>query len=71
MDTPGDQRVGRYGVVLAGFERYLEIVPLFSPHTDLVIIDEIRMMECLSAKFTRLVVDLLNAPVMVVATIAL
>jgi nucleoside-triphosphatase THEP1 len=28
-------------------------------------------MECLSARFTRLVLDLLDAPVMVVATIAL
>jgi nucleoside-triphosphatase len=34
-------------------------------------IDEIGKMECLSGKFTRLVVDLLGAPVMVVATIAL
>ena len=70
VDISGSQRVGRYGVDLAGFERYLETVPFFSPHTDLAIIDEIGRMECLSAKFTRLVVSLLDAPVMVVATIA-
>ena len=50
---------------------YLETVPFLSPYTDLAIIDEIGRMECLSVKFTRLVVDLLDAPVMVVATIAL
>jgi nucleoside-triphosphatase len=71
VDIQGGQRVGRYGVDLAGFERYLETVPFLSPHTDLIIIDEIGRMECLSVKFTRLVVDLLDAPVMVVATIAL
>jgi nucleoside-triphosphatase len=65
------RRVGRYGVDVAGFERYLETVPFFSPHTDLAIIDEIGSMECLSVKFRSLVVDLLDAPVMVVATIAL
>jgi nucleoside-triphosphatase len=48
--------------------RYLETVPFLPPYTDLAIIDEIGRMECLSTKFTRLVVDLLDAPVMVVAT---
>ena len=71
VDISGGRRVGRYRVDVAGFERYLEPVPFFSPHTDLAIIDEIGRMECLSAKFTRLVVDLLNARVTVVATIAL
>jgi nucleoside-triphosphatase len=71
IDIQGGQRVGRYGVDVAGFERYLETVPFFSPSTDLVIVDEIGRMECLSVKFTRVVVDLLDAPVMMVATIAL
>lgn len=56
---------------MAGFERYLETVPFFSPSTDLVIVDEIGRMECLSVKFTRMVIALLDAPVMMVATIAL
>jgi nucleoside-triphosphatase len=71
IDLQGGQRVGRYGVDVAGFERYLEAVPFFSPSTELVIVDEIGRMECLSVKFTRLIVDLLDAPVTVVATIAL
>jgi len=70
VDIRGGQRVGRYGVDVARFERYLESVPFLSAHTDLVIIDEIGKMECLSAKFRYLVVDLLDAPVMMVATIA-
>ncbi len=71
VDIRDGQKVGKYGVNVGGFERYLETVPFLSPYTDLAIIDEIGRMECLSAKFTRLVVDLLDAPVMVVATIAL
>ncbi len=71
VDIPGGQRVGKYGVDVAGFERYLETVPFFSPSTDLVVVDEIGRMECLSVKFTCLVVDLLDAPVMMVATVAL
>lgn len=71
VDIWEGQRVGKYGVDVAGFERYLETVPFLSPDTALVVIDEIGKMECLSMKFRRLVVDLLDAPVMVVATIAL
>jgi nucleoside-triphosphatase len=71
VDIPGSRRVGKYGVDVAGFEHYLETVPFFLFDTALVIIDEIGKMECLSEKFTRLVVRVLDAPVMVVATIAL
>ncbi|MGD0232314.1 MAG: nucleoside-triphosphatase [Syntrophorhabdales bacterium] len=67
----GGRKVGKYGVDVAGFDHYLETAPFLSPHTDLVVIDEIGKMECLSGKFTRIVVDLLDAPVLVVATIAL
>jgi nucleoside-triphosphatase len=71
VDIPGGQRVDRYGVDVAGFERYLETVRFFSASTDLVIIDEIGRMECLSTKFRQVIVHLLDAPVMMVATIAL
>ena len=71
VDIREGQRVGKYGVDVAGFERYLETVPFLSAGTDLVIIDEIGKMECLSLNFRRIVLDLLNAPVTVVATIAL
>ncbi len=71
IDIRGNQRVGKYGVDVAAFERYLETVPFFSAATDLAIIDEIGKMECLSAKFRELVLDLLDSPVLTVATIAL
>lgn len=71
IDIPGGRRVGKYGVDVAAFEQYLESVPFLSPHTDLAVVDEIGKMECLSEKFTRLIVNLLDAPIMVVATIAL
>jgi nucleoside-triphosphatase len=71
VDIPGSRRVGKYGVDVTGFEHYLETVPFLSSDTALVIIDEIGKMECLSEKFTRLVVGVLDASVMVVATIAL
>lgn len=70
-DLPKGQSIGKYGVDVEGFEGYLETVPFFLPDTQLAIIDEIGKMECLSGKFTRLIVDLLNAPIMLVATIAL
>ena len=71
VNLRGSQRIGKYGVDVTGFERYLETVPFLLPNIDLVILDEIGRMESLSAKFIRLVVDILDAPVVVVSTIAL
>jgi len=67
----GGKRIGKYGVDVVGFERYLGTAPFFGSGTDLVIIDEIGKMECLSGNFTNLVVNLLDAPITVIATIAL
>ena len=71
VDLKGPNRVGKYGVDLEGFEHFLGTLPLLDPRPRLVIIDEIGKMECLSAKFRDLVASLLNAPVPVIATIAL
>ncbi len=71
VDIQGGQRVGKYGVDIAGFERYLEGVSFLSGSTDLIIIDEIGKMECLSSLFRRLVIRVLDAPVLTAATIAL
>jgi len=70
-DIRGPQRVGRYGVDLAGFERFLGTLVLFDPSARLVIIDEIGKMECLSGRFRELISSLLLAPAPVIATIAL
>ncbi len=67
----GPQRVGKYGVDLEGFEQFIGALPLVDPSSQLVIIDEIGKMECLSAKFRDLVTSLLDADAPVIATIAL
>ena len=69
-DIRGPHRVGRYGVDLAGFERFLGTLRLFDPPPRLVIIDEIGRMECLSERFRGLVTALLAAPAPFIATIA-
>jgi nucleoside-triphosphatase len=71
VDIAGPHRVGKYGVDLQGFERFLGTLPLLDRSTRLVIVDEIGRMECLSAKFRELVTSLLDAPAPVIATIAL
>jgi nucleoside-triphosphatase len=63
--------VSKYGVDVAGFDEFLEGIPFFDPQNFLVLIDEIGKMECLSAKFRRLVVALLDAPVPLLGTVAL
>ncbi|MBN1211371.1 MAG: NTPase [candidate division Zixibacteria bacterium] len=65
------RRVGKYGVDVAGFERFLDTLDFFSPDNRLVIIDEIGKMECFSDKFKRLVRDILDSNKFVIATIAL
>jgi len=65
-----DQRVGKYGVDVAGFERFLEALRWDRPDTDLVMIDEIGKMECLSMQFQRLVKEVLNSERLLIATIA-
>lgn len=64
-------RVGKYGVDVPGFERFLSSVSLSSPENDLIIIDEIGKMECLSEKFRKLIFDLINGSTPLLATIAL
>lgn len=70
ITLPSRPRVGRYGVDLKGFERFIEAIPFQSSETDLILIDEIGKMECLSKVFRRLVAGLLGRPVPVLATVA-
>ena len=68
---PGPPRVGRYGVDLPAFEAFLAGIPFTAPGTRLVLIDEIGKMECFSPPFRRTIIECLDGPVPVVATIAL
>ena len=71
VSIPGAHRVGRYGVDLAGFEKLLETLDLRHSHSQLVILDEIGKMECLSQRFIQEVEVLLDSPKMLIATVVL
>jgi nucleoside-triphosphatase len=65
----GPHRVGRYGVDVEGFERFLDRLDLSS--SPLVFVDEIGKMESLSPRFADLMRKLLDSGKTVVATIAM
>lgn len=71
VSHPGPDRVSRYGVDVAGFERLLEELDLRHSPASLIIIDEIGKMECFSKRFIDLVTLLLDGPKTLIATIAL
>ncbi len=60
-------RVGRYGVDIDGFERFLDSLNLEAP---VILIDEIGRMECLSNRFVALIRSLLASEKVLVATVA-
>ncbi len=64
----GPDHVGKYGVNINGFEKF--VLPQFENlnQIDLVIIDEISQMECISKKFCRLFEELLEAEIPLIAT---
>jgi nucleoside-triphosphatase len=70
IDFAKGQRVGKYGVDVAGFEAFLKAIHLDRPEAGLVMIDEIGKMECLSRRFQRWVKEVLDSNRMLIATIA-
>jgi nucleoside-triphosphatase len=68
---PGPYRVSRYGVDVHGFEQLLAELDLRHAQSRLIMIDEIGKMECLSRKFEEEVTRLMDAPNVLVATVAL
>ena len=66
----GNVKVGKYGVDIAGFEKFFEQLNFSDPSIELIGIDEIGKMECFSEKFVRLLIDILDCDRMVLATIA-
>ncbi|MGH7807073.1 MAG: NTPase [Thermodesulfobacteriota bacterium] len=71
VDIKSAYKVGKYNVDIKGFEDFLDSIPFFELFTSIIIIDEIGKMECLSKKFRKLLVDVLDSEKLVVATIAL
>jgi len=68
---PGPPRVGRYGVDLAALHRVALPAMEPGPETELMLIDEIGKMECLSPRFIKAMERLLAGPVPLLATVAL
>ena len=70
VDFPGPHRVGKYGVSLENFHRValpaLEVIP----GVDLIVVDEVGKMECLSPRFVAAMECLWAAPVPLLVTVA-
>jgi len=66
--SAGAHRVGAYQVFVENLERLA--LPAIQAKADIIIIDEIGKMECLSEKFKRAVLNILDGDARVVATVA-
>lgn len=62
--------VGKYKIDLKSFEPFVESIFLREKKTGLYIIDEIGKMECMSKKFSKLVLTLLDSDKPVIASIS-
>jgi nucleoside-triphosphatase len=63
-------KVGRYGVDINGFESFLNKIDLLHAHSEIIIIDEIGKMECLSSAFRNLLDEIFGSGKPLLATIA-
>ena len=70
MDFPGPYRVGKYGVNLENFHRVALPALEVGPGVDLIVVDEVGKMECLSARFVAAMESLWAAPVPLLVTVA-
>lgn len=70
VDIKSPYMVSKYKVDVEGFENFLDSISLLDLKTNLIIIDEIGKMECLSDKFRKLIIQLLESEKLVIATIA-
>jgi nucleoside-triphosphatase len=71
VDIKSRNRVGRYKVDVSGFENFLGGITFLDPSSALIMIDEIGKMECLSHKFEKMLIEILDSEKWVIATIAL
>jgi len=63
------QSVGKLKIDIKGFEEFLQHVMVKDKKTGFYVIDEIGRVECESKKFSKLIIELLNADKPVIATI--
>lgn len=70
VDFPGPQRVGRYGVDLEALHRVALPTLEPAPGIDLIVVDEVGKMECLSSRFVEAVERLWSIAVPLLITVA-
>jgi nucleoside-triphosphatase len=70
VDFPGPLRVGKYGVNLDNFHRVALPTLEVTPGVELIVVDEVGKMECLSNEFIAAMERLWAAPVPLVVTVA-
>jgi nucleoside-triphosphatase len=70
VDFPGPHRVGKYGVSLDNLHRVALPALTPAPGVDLIVVDEVGKMECLSPRFLEAMDRLWDAPVPLLATVA-
>jgi nucleoside-triphosphatase len=70
VDLKSPFRVGKYGVDVGGFERFLETMSFLEPSVEFVVLDEIGKMECFSALFREKAQAVLASDKKVLATVA-
>ena len=70
VDFPGPNRVGKYGVDLAGLHRVGLAAMEPAPGVELIVLDEVGKMECLSPRFVAAMEGLWSAPVPLLITVA-
>jgi nucleoside-triphosphatase len=70
VDFPGPHRVGKYGVSLESLHRVALPAMVARPGIDLIVVDEIGKMECLSRRFVDAMEGLWTASVPLLVTVA-
>jgi nucleoside-triphosphatase len=70
VDFPGPYRVGKYGVNLENLHRVALPALEYRPEIDLVVVDEVGKMECLSGRFAAALERLWRQPVALLVTVA-
>jgi nucleoside-triphosphatase len=70
VNFPGPNRVGKYGVDLEGLHRVGLAAMEPGPGVDLIVVDEVGKMECLSPRFVAAMERLWSAPVPLLITVA-
>lgn len=62
--------IGKYKVDINSFDSFLDSLDILHTKNNPIIIDEIGKMECLSTKFVKMIIEILDSKNIVIATIA-